>query len=83
MSFEEQRAVLLAELTRLEDVLRQAQGISRALEERGAAAATETATFAHDTAIARVLSVAKRVRQEAGTLGRQAREAREGLESSG
>ena len=83
MSFEEQRAALVAELSRLEDVLRHAQGIGRTLEERGGAAALATATFADDTAIARVVSVAKRARQEAGTLGRQAREAREGLEKSG
>lgn len=78
-SFAEQRAALAAELTRLEDLLRQAQGLSRALEERATTAAAQTETFADDTAVAQVLSVSKRGRQELGTLLRQAREARDGL----
>lgn len=68
MSFAEQRQVLAAQLTNLEDLLRQAQGVSRTLEERAAGAAIETETFADDTALAAVSAAAKRARQDLSSL---------------
>jgi hypothetical protein len=68
MSFAEHRTALVAQLTNLEDLLRQAQNVSRALEERAASAASETETFADDTAVASVTAAAKRARQELGAL---------------
>jgi hypothetical protein len=68
MSFAEHRTTLAAQLTNLEDLLRQAQNVSRTLEERAASAAPETDTFADDTAVASVAAAAKRARQELGAL---------------
>ena len=70
MPFMEQRTALAAQLAQLEDLLRQAQGISRALEERTQAAADQTESFADDTALAHVAAAAKRARQR----GRQTRD---------
>jgi hypothetical protein len=64
----EHRTALAAQLAQLEDLLRQAQGISRALEERTQAAADETEGFADDTALAQVAAAAKRARQDLGAL---------------
>lgn len=68
MSFAEQRGALAAQLAHLEDLLRQAQGISRGLEERAEALQGQTDTFADDAALAQVSGVAKRARQDLGTL---------------
>ena len=68
MPFTEQRAALATQLAQLEDLLRQAQGISRALEERTAAAANQTESFADDTALAHVAAAARRARQDLGAL---------------
>ena len=68
MPFMEQRTALAAQLAQLEDLLRQAQGISRALEERTQAAADQTENFADDTALAHVAAAAKRARQDLGAL---------------
>ena len=70
MSFMEQRTALAAQLAQLEDLLRQAQGISRALEERTQAAADQTESFADDTALAHVAAAARRARQDLGALMR-------------
>jgi hypothetical protein len=64
----EHRTALAAQLAQLEDLLRQAQGISRALEERTQAAADQTESFADDTALAQVAAAAKRARQDLGAL---------------
>ena len=53
---------------RLEDLLRQAQGTSRALEERTAAVADQTESLADDTALAQVSAAARRARQDLGAL---------------
>ena len=79
MAFDEHRAALAEELARLDNLVRQAQGVGRGLEERAEAAAGETETLADDTALARVQSVAKRARQDLGALGRAVREARDTL----
>lgn len=68
MTFAEQRAALATQLGQLEEVLRQAQGISRGLEERAEAAASETESFADDTVVAQISSTAKRARQDLGAL---------------
>jgi hypothetical protein len=64
----EHRTALAAQLAQLEDLLRQAQGISRALEERTQAATDQTESFADDTALAQVAAAAKRARQDLGAL---------------
>ena len=68
MPFMEQRTALAAQLAQLEDLLRQAQGLSRTLEERTQAAADQTESFADDTALAHVAAAANRARQDLGAL---------------
>ena len=68
MPFMEQRTALAAQLAQLEDLLRQAQGISRALEERTAAVADQTESLADDTALAQVAAAARRARQDLSAL---------------
>ena len=82
MSFAEQRKALAAQLTNLEDLLRQAQNVSRTLEERAAGAAAETETFADDTTLAAVATTAKRARQEIGALLRTVGNAKTQVASS-
>jgi hypothetical protein len=62
----EQRTALAAQLAQREDLLRHAQGISWALEERAQAAADQTESFADDTALAHMAAAARRARQDLG-----------------
>lgn len=76
MSFAESRAELAAQLGQLADLLRQAQGLGRAIEARVEAVAGQTETLADDTMVAQVGAAARRARQELGALSRTVEAAR-------
>ncbi len=68
MPFAEQREALQAQVRNLEDLLKQAQAVSRNLEERTAELEGQTESFADDTTLAQVAGTARRARQELAAL---------------
>lgn len=68
MSFAEQRGTLTARLAQLSELLRQAQGICRSLEEQAEGLAGHTETLADDAAVAQIGATARRARQDLGAM---------------